>query len=75
MKSARLRVEEVAQSLLWDAPPESRNINERTRAVLARRARQLPVPERLMLIEERSARLVGEPEPKCLTSVAAEGDE
>jgi hypothetical protein len=54
--SARLHLEEVAQSLLWDTPPESRNINDRTRAVLERRAQHLPLPQRLMLLEALSHR-------------------
>jgi hypothetical protein len=54
--SARLQIEEVAQSLLWDTPPESRNINERTRAVLLRRAEYLPLHQRLMLLDALAAR-------------------
>jgi hypothetical protein len=54
--SARAHLEELAQSLLWDAPPESRNINDRTRAVLARRAQRLPLPQRLMLLDALTPR-------------------
>ncbi|HEY0395896.1 MAG TPA: nucleotidyl transferase AbiEii/AbiGii toxin family protein [Candidatus Elarobacter sp.] len=41
----------IAASLLWDTPSELRTINERTRAVLARRAAQLPLPQRIVLLE------------------------
>jgi len=54
--AASLRIEEIVQSLLWDTPPESRNINERTRPVLARRAQNLPLPQRVMLLAVLTAK-------------------
>ncbi len=45
------RIAELSSSLLWDTPSEDRNINDRTRAVLERRARDLPLPQRIALLE------------------------
>jgi hypothetical protein len=46
---------EIAASLLWDTPSELRTINGRTRAVLERRAAQLPLPQRIVLLEALAA--------------------
>jgi len=51
----RQRLGEIAADLLWDTPPELRTINERTRGVLARRAAQLPLPQRIVLLEALAA--------------------
>jgi hypothetical protein len=51
----RQRLSEIAADLLWDTPPELRTINERTRGVLARRAAQLPLPQRIVLLEALAA--------------------
>jgi Nucleotidyl transferase AbiEii toxin, Type IV TA system len=45
----------IAASLLWDTPSELRTINGRTRAVLERRAAQLPLPQRIVLLEALAA--------------------
>jgi hypothetical protein len=45
----RSRVDAIVSGLLWDAPPELRTINDRTRRILERRAAQLPLPERIVL--------------------------
>jgi hypothetical protein len=45
----------IVASLLWDTPSELRTINERTRAVLERRAPQLPLPQRIALLEALAA--------------------
>lgn len=47
----RTRLGTIVASLLWDTPSELRTINERTRAVLERRAPQLPLPQRIALQE------------------------
>jgi hypothetical protein len=51
----RSRLDAVVSSLLWDTPLELRTINERTRAVLERRASQLPLPQRIALLEALAA--------------------
>ncbi len=51
VSEARGAIPQLSLALLWDAPPESRNINDRTSAVLARRAQHLPLPERIALLE------------------------
>jgi hypothetical protein len=51
----RQRLDEIAAGLLWDTPPELRTINDRTRAVLERRAAQLPLPQRIALLEALAA--------------------
>ena len=51
----RSRLDTVVSSLLWDTPRELRTINERTRAVLERRAAQLPLPQRIALLEALAA--------------------
>jgi Nucleotidyl transferase AbiEii toxin, Type IV TA system len=51
----RERVDQIAASLLWDTPRELRTINGRTRAVLQRRAPQLPLPQRIVLLEALAA--------------------
>lgn len=51
----RPRLDTIAASLLWDTPSELRTINERTRAVLERRAPQLPLPQRIALLEALAA--------------------
>ena len=51
----RLRLDAVVSSLLWDTPSELRTINEATRAVLERRASQLPLPQRIALLEALAA--------------------
>ncbi len=51
----RLRLDAIAASLLWDTPSELRTINERTRGVLERRAAQLPLPQRIVLLEALAA--------------------
>ncbi|HZW53960.1 MAG TPA: nucleotidyl transferase AbiEii/AbiGii toxin family protein [Candidatus Elarobacter sp.] len=51
----RGRLGAIAAGLLWDTPSELRTINDRTRAVLARRAAQLPLPERIVLLEALAA--------------------
>lgn len=51
----RMRLDAIAASLLWDTPSELRNINERTRGVLERRAPQLPLPQRIVLLEALAA--------------------
>jgi hypothetical protein len=47
----RLRLDSIVRDLLWDTPSELRTINERTHDVLERRAPQLPLPQRLALLE------------------------
>ena len=51
----RGRLNEIAADLLWDTPQELRTINERTRGVLERRAAQLPLPQRIVLLEALAA--------------------
>jgi nucleotidyltransferase AbiEii toxin of type IV toxin-antitoxin system len=51
----RQQLGEIAAGLLWDTPMELRSINERTRGVLARRAAQLPLPQRIVLLEALAA--------------------
>ena len=51
----RPAVDAIAASLLWDTPNELRTINGRTRAVLERRAAQLPLPQRIVLLEALAA--------------------
>ncbi len=51
VSASRARIPEIASSLLWDAPRELRTINPRTRPVLQRRAPQLPLPQRIALLE------------------------
>ncbi|MEA2688034.1 MAG: hypothetical protein QOD51_641 [Candidatus Eremiobacteraeota bacterium] len=51
----RSRLDAVVASLLWDTPSELRTINERTRGVLERRAQQLPLPQRIALLEALAA--------------------
>jgi hypothetical protein len=51
----RQRLGEIAADLLWDTPAELRTINERTRGVLTRRAAQLPLPQRIVLLEALAA--------------------
>ena len=51
----RLRLDSIVADLLWDTPRELRTINERTRDVLERRARQLPLPQRIALLEALAA--------------------
>jgi hypothetical protein len=45
----------IVFDLLWDTPRELRTINERTRTVLERRAPQLPLPQRIALLEALAA--------------------
>jgi len=52
---SRQRLDEIAAELLWDTPTELRTINERTRDVLERRAAQLPLPQRIALLEALAA--------------------
>lgn len=51
----RLRLDSIVSDLLWDTPRELRTINDRTRDVLERRARQLPLPQRIALLEALAA--------------------
>ena len=51
----RLRLDSIVSDLLWDTPSELRTINDRTRAVLERRAPQLPLPQRIALLEALAA--------------------
>jgi hypothetical protein len=51
VSAATLQIAMISSSLLWDTPPEDRNINDRTRPVLARRAKDLPLPQRIALLE------------------------
>lgn len=51
----RRRLDAIVSSLLWDTPSELRTINDRTRAVLERRAPQLPLPQRIALLEALAA--------------------
>jgi hypothetical protein len=51
----RDRLDSIASDLLWDTPRELRTINDRTRDVLARRAAQLPLPQRIVLLEALAA--------------------
>ncbi len=51
VSGCRARISEIASSLLWDAPRELRTINPRTKPVLRRRAPQLPLPQRIALLE------------------------
>jgi Nucleotidyl transferase AbiEii toxin, Type IV TA system len=51
----RRQLDAIAASLLWDTPGELRTINERTRPVLERRAAQLPLPQRIALLEALAA--------------------
>jgi hypothetical protein len=47
----RLRLDSIVSDLLWDTPRELRTINDRTHDVLERRATQLPLPQRIVLLE------------------------
>jgi hypothetical protein len=47
----RVRLDSIVSDLLWDTPSELRTINEQTRDVLERRAPQLPLPQRIALLE------------------------
>ncbi|RUM44149.1 MAG: hypothetical protein DSY35_02550 [Desulfurobacterium sp.] len=51
VKEAKERVEEIVYALLWDYPFQERKLNENTLAVLKRRIKELPYPERLALKE------------------------
>jgi nucleotidyltransferase AbiEii toxin of type IV toxin-antitoxin system len=51
----RLRLDSIVSDLLWDTPRELRTINDRTRDVLERRAPQLPLPQRIALLEALAA--------------------
>lgn len=51
----RSRLDSIVRDLLWDTPSELRTINERTRGVLERRAPQLPLPQRIVLLEALAA--------------------
>lgn len=51
----RLRLHSIVADLLWDTPSELRTINDRTHDVLQRRARQLPLPQRIALLEALAA--------------------
>jgi hypothetical protein len=51
----RLRLDSIVSDLLWDTPSELRTINDRTHDVLARRAPQLPLPQRIALLEALAA--------------------
>ncbi|HEX3464899.1 MAG TPA: nucleotidyl transferase AbiEii/AbiGii toxin family protein [Candidatus Elarobacter sp.] len=51
----RDRLGAIAASLLWDTPSELRTINGRTRPILERRAAQLPLPQRIVLLEALAA--------------------
>jgi predicted nucleotidyltransferase component of viral defense system len=51
VRAATERIAEISSSLLWDTPPEDRTVNERTRPVLARRAKDLSLPQRIALLE------------------------
>jgi len=51
VSAATLQIAAISSSLLWDTPFEDRNINDRTRPVLARRAKDLPLPQRIALLE------------------------
>lgn len=51
----RERLDTIVSDLLWDTPRELRTINERTRPVLERRAPQLPLPQRIALLEALAA--------------------
>ena len=50
------RVASIAASLLWDTPPDLRNINPFTRPLLERRAGRLPLPQRIVLTQELNAK-------------------
>lgn len=51
----RLRLDSIVSDLLWDTPSELRTINDRTRDVLEHRAPQLPLPQRIALLEALAA--------------------
>ncbi|HEV2739282.1 MAG TPA: nucleotidyl transferase AbiEii/AbiGii toxin family protein [Candidatus Elarobacter sp.] len=51
----RLRLDSIVADLLWDTPRELRTINDQTRDVLERRAPQLPLPQRIALLEALAA--------------------
>ena len=51
----RLRLGSIVFDLLWDTPSELRTINEQTHDVLERRAPQLPLPQRIALLEALAA--------------------
>ena len=51
----RLRLDSIVSDLLWDTPSELRTINDRTRGVLQNRAPQLPLPQRIALLEALAA--------------------
>jgi hypothetical protein len=51
----RARLDSIVSDLLWDTPSELRTINEHTHDVLARRAPQLPLPQRIVLLDALAA--------------------
>ncbi len=51
----RVRLDSIVSDLLWDTPRELRTINDQTRDVLERRAPQLPLPQRIALLEALAA--------------------
>ncbi|HWT07471.1 MAG TPA: hypothetical protein VN224_17020, partial [Xanthomonadales bacterium] len=51
----RLRLDSIVRDLLWDTPSELRTINDQTHDVLERRAPQLPLPQRIVLLEALDA--------------------
>jgi Nucleotidyl transferase AbiEii toxin, Type IV TA system len=51
----RQRLDSIVFDLLWDTPRELRTINEQTRSVLEHRAPQLPLPQRIVLLEALAA--------------------
>ncbi len=51
----RQRLDSIVADLLWDTPSELRTINAQTHDVLARRAPQLPLPQRIVLLEALAA--------------------
>jgi hypothetical protein len=51
----RLRLDSIVSDLLWDTPRELRTINDQTYDVLERRAPQLPLPQRIVLLEALAA--------------------
>jgi hypothetical protein len=51
----RLRLDSIVRDLLWDTPSELRTINDQTYDVLERRAPQLPLPQRIVLLEALAA--------------------
>ena len=51
----RLRLDSIVCDLLWDTPSELRTINDQTHDVLERRAPQLPLPQRIVMLEALDA--------------------